>query len=216
MIHIIIADDHPIFRSGITNILQSIPDITLVGEAENGLDAYQLILSELPDIAILDLEMPLLTGLDVCKKVLSEKHNTRFIILTMHKERHFFLDAMASGVHGYLLKDNAIQDLEECIQAVSKGHTFISSTIENYLTDFQLEQSSTVLHQINQLLTPTEKVILKLISESKSSPEIAGMLFISANTVDNHRANMNKKLQLGGEKNALLKFAIANKDVLKF
>ncbi len=91
---IIIADDHPIFRRGIKEIVKNIPFVEWKGEATNGMEAYQLILATQPDIAILDLEMPLLNGLDVCKKILSEKQATKFIILTMHKEKHFFDDAM--------------------------------------------------------------------------------------------------------------------------
>jgi two-component system, NarL family, response regulator DegU len=211
MNNIIIADDHPIFRSGIRNIVENLSNFELVGEAQNGLEAYQLIIAKRPDIAILDLEMPMLTGLDVCKKVLNEKHVTKFIILTMHKEKHFFIDAIESGVLGYLLKDNATQDLETCIEEVSKGNIYVSPFIKKYLKEMKQGEIHSEFSDKVKTLTPTEKVILKLISESKTSTEIATMLFVSANTVDNHRTNINKKLNLSGEKNALLKFAIEQK-----
>lgn len=205
---IIIADDHPIFRNGVKDILKNVPNMQILGEASNGLEAYHLILSSHPDIAILDLEMPILNGLDVCEKVINEKHNTKFIILTMHKERHYFLEAMKCGVYGYLLKDYAITELVNCIEVVNKNEKYISKEIENYLVEhnssnLQSEEQISLLMQ----LTPTEKVILKLISKGKSSLEIAELLFISPNTVDNHRANITKKLKLEG-KNSLLKFAI--------
>lgn len=211
---IIIADDHPIFRAGIKDIISGIPGTTLVGEAKDGLDAYRLIVSTIPDIAILDLEMPQLTGLDVCRKVLGEKHFTRFIILTMHKESHFFREAMDAGVLGYLLKDNAIDELVACIKAVSGGRPYASRQIESYLTERQArEQLPAEIIKLYTALTPTEKVIVKLISQSKTSQEIADNIFISPNTVDNHRANIARKLQLEG-KNSLLKFALQYKDLL--
>lgn len=211
---IIIADDHPIFRSGIKSIIESLPDMQIVAEAEDGMQAYQSILAYRPDIAILDLEMPLLTGLDVCKKVLAEKNSTKFIILTMHKEKHYFTEAMQCGVSGYLLKDNATLDLVNCIEAIANGKKYASTDIEFFLTEHESKQHSTEWSKIESLLTPTEKVILKLIAEGKTSAEIANMLFVSPNTIDNHRSNLNKKIKLDGEKNALLKFAMKMKDFL--
>jgi DNA-binding NarL/FixJ family response regulator len=215
MTKIIIADDHPIFRSGVRQIIESIKDVTLVGEAEDGAKAYHLILSELPDIAILDLEMPHLTGLDVCKKVLGEKNFTKFIILTMHKEKHYFTEAMNAGVLGYLLKDTASIDLVECIKTVNQDKKYVSPQIEKYLVGLETTNESIEYERINQLLTPTEKVILKLISEGNTSSDIALMLFISTNTIENHRAKISKKLELTGEKNSLLKYAIQQKNLLK-
>jgi len=211
---IIIADDHPIFRAGIKDIISGIPGTELVGEAKDGLDAYRLIVSAIPDIAILDLEMPQLTGLDVCRKVLGEKHFTRFIILTMHKETRFFREAMDAGVLGYLLKDNAIDELVACIRSVSSGRPYASRQIESYLTEHQArEQLPVEITKLYAALTPTEKVIVKLVAQSKTSQEIAESIFISPNTVDNHRANIARKLQLEG-KNSLLKFALQYKDLL--
>jgi DNA-binding NarL/FixJ family response regulator len=208
---VLIADDHPIYRSGIRSVLESMPDVSIIGEASDGMEAYQLIISSLPDIAILDIQMPLLSGLDVCRKVLNEKNNTKFILLTMHREKHFFADAMDNGVDGYLLKDSAGQELITCIKHINNGKKYVSHNIESYLTEHLAHSGSTILQNIKTLLTPTEKVILKLIAEGKTSSEIASLLFVSANTVENHRANINKKLQLDGGKNALLKFAMEHK-----
>ena len=210
-IRIIIADDHPIFRGGVKEILSKIDEIEIVGEADNGLKAYQLIIATMPDIAILDLEMPMLNGLDVCKKVLNEKHQTEFIILTMHKEKQYFLDAINSGVKGYLLKDNAEIDLVKCVMAVSKKEKYVSQQVKYLLKDNYPESHvPPEIQKINTLLSPTEKIILKLISEGKTSVEIAGLLFVSPNTIDNHRSNMTKKLELEG-KNSLLKFSMIYK-----
>ena len=152
--------------------------------------------------------MPVLNGLDVCKKVLAEKNFTRFIILTMHKDKHFFDDAMNSGVMGYLLKDNATDELVKCIKTIAEGMQYISPKIESYLTErLVMQQLPAGIKQLYDTLTPTEKVILKLVAQSKTSHEIADHIFISPNTVDNHRASIARKLKLEG-KNSLLKFAM--------
>lgn len=211
---IIIADDHPIYRGGIKSVVEKIPFTTVIGEASDGMEAYQLIISTLPDIAIMDIEMPLLSGLDVCRKIMNEKHHTKFILLTMHKEKHFFTEAMENGVDGYLLKDSASQELIKCVETVIKGKKYISPNIEFFLTEHLAQIGSVALQLIKSVLTPTEKVILKLVSDGKTSNEIATLLFISPNTVENHRANINKKLKLDGGKNALLKFAFEHRNFL--
>jgi two-component system, NarL family, response regulator DegU len=209
---IVIADDHPIFLSGVREELNRLAYVKVVGEAINGVEAYQQILATLPDVAILDLEMPQLTGLDVAKKVLSEKSTTKFIILTMHKSKQYFVDAIESGVLGYLVKDNAISDLVACIDSVLRNEVYVSSVLQQYL-----QQSNDTQHEeikkINATLTATEKVILKLISEGNTSNQIAALLFISPNTVDNHRSNIAKKLNIEG-KNSLLKYSISIKELL--
>lgn len=201
---ILIADDHPLFRSGIKAVIDTIPNIERVTEVNDGLEAYQSIVRLRPDIAILDIEMPLLSGIDVCKKVLSEKHFTKIIVLTMHREKSYFEDALQSGVYGYLLKDGATQELLQCIESVMMGKHYVSSAFQNLIDDLNKENNTQVLKS----LTPTELVILKLIAEGKTSNEIADLLFVSPKTIENHRTNMNKKLQLDGSKNALLKFAL--------
>ena len=205
-IRILIADDHPIFRSGVKDVLSKENDFEIVAEAENGMKAYQHIISLLPDVAILDLEMPILNGLDVAKKVLAEKHQTEFIVLTMHKSKQFFIDAMQIGVKGYLLKDNAINDLVDCVKRVAAGNECVSEQLKYLLTETSIHQSAEK-EKVNRLLTPTEKMILKLIGEGKASAEIAVLLIVSPNTIENHRANMSKKLMLEG-RNSLLKFAM--------
>jgi DNA-binding NarL/FixJ family response regulator len=211
MIKIAIADDHPIFRQGIKQAVDLIPNTQIVGEAGNGMEAYHLILSQLPDVAILDLEMPSINGIDLCAKIKSELSSIKVIIITMHKEKHYYQDAMRAGANGYLLKDNAIEDLIICIKTVQQGKNFISPHIESFLVEKEnLSESLSIIKQ----LTPTEKIILKLISEGKKSSEIASLLFSSPNTIDNHRSNISKKLSLDGEKNALLKYAMRIKDLL--
>lgn len=204
----IVADDHPIFRKGLVEILSEVRDLEIVAELSDGLQAYQSIIAKRPDIAILDIEMPGLSGLDICRKVMSEKSETKFIVLTMHRDKNFFNDAMSVGVMGYLLKDHAISELIKCVEKVLKGERCVSPGIEN-LMEFSNQHDLPEL----TLLTPTEKVILKLIAETKTSGEIAQLLFVSPHTVDNHRSNIVKKLGIEG-KNSLLKFAIKHKHLL--
>lgn len=206
----IIADDHPIFRNGVRDVLREIDFVDLVGEAKDGAEAYGLIVSLRPEIAILDLEMPLLSGLDVCRKVSAEKHQTKFVLLTMHKEKHFFKAAIDAGAHGYLLKDNAIDDLVKCLESVCNGKFYTSTSMEHFMTAHTETTENQAVHRANSVLSPTEKVILKLVSEAKTSAEIAALLFISVNTVDNHRHNIARKLELEG-KNSLIKFAMQHK-----
>lgn len=202
---VIIADDHPIFRGGLREALAQVPGTLLAAEANDGLEAYQLILAKRPMLAVLDLEMPGLNGLEVCRKVLAGKTETRFIILTMHRELSYLNEAMQLGVMGYLLKDNTEADLAQCIREVMLGNRFVSPALERKM----LEDSTGAVAMLNQL-TGTERVVLKLVADGRTSPEIADVLFCSPNTVENHRASICRKLGISG-KNALLKFALEHK-----
>lgn len=206
---IVVADDHPVFRKGLIDIIKDLPGISVVAEAQDGVEAYQQITAKRPDLAILDIEMPHLTGIDVCAKVLKEKSATKFIVLTMHKDKDFYQDAMRMGVMGYVLKDNAIGDILACIQSVLMGQKYLSPGLEQMLVETKKTEHTVDLSS----LTATEKIILKLIADQKTSAEIANLLFVSGNTIENHRSSINKKLQLEG-KNSLLKFAIEHKSRL--
>ena len=129
----------------------------------------------------------------------------------MHKEKHFFDAAIQAGANGYILKDNAVEDIITCIKTVWAGRNYISPDITNFLTCNTTQDNA---YKLLKILTPTETVILKLISEGKTTAEIAKLLFSSPNTVENHRSNISKKLGLEPEKNALLKFALTVKSIL--
>ncbi|HTF02716.1 MAG TPA: response regulator transcription factor [Bacteroidia bacterium] len=204
----IVADDHAVFRKGIVEILGEMRDLEIVAELPDGLQAYQSIIEKRPDLAILDIEMPGLSGLEICRKVMSGKSETKFVVLTMHKDKNFFHEAMSIGVTGYLFKDHARSDLVRCVENVLKGKRFVSPGLENLA-------GATAGHAVPELahLTPTEKVILKLIAESKTSAEIAQLLFVSPDAIDNHRSDIVKKLKLE-DKNSLRQFAIPHKYLL--
>lgn len=212
IIKLVIADDHPIFRNGLRQILEADKNIDVIGEADNGDKALEIIAEKKPDIAILDIDMPKKTGLDVLRSM--KGLDTKVIFLTMYAEEDIFDEAMNLGIKGYVLKDSAVNDIIECIMSVANGDYYISPSVSNFFVNRrrklnELKNSNPALDN----LTPTEKKILKFISENKTSKEIAEVLFISPRTVENHRTNISNKLQLKGS-HSLLKFAIENKSLL--
>ncbi len=203
------ADDHPILRKGVSDLIVQTEGLDWVGSAENGKDALEKIRATKPDVAILDIEMPFLTGMDVAKTLLGEGTATRFIVLTLFKDKAFLNRALELGIKGYLLKESSEKEILECIRFVSEGKAYVNASMTQYIVNQQIAPSN-VLAQ----LSSHEINILKLIARQKTSNEIADMLFISVKTVGNHRTNISKKLDLNGEQNGLLKWAIENKDLL--
>lgn len=213
-VNIIIADDHPIFRKGLRAVVESESNFTVVAEADDGEAAFNLIQNLKPDVAVLDVNMPEMSGLDVVRKLQLERSETKIIFLTMHKDEDFFNAAMDLGVQGYILKDSAVTDIVACIKAVSRNQSFISPSLSALLLN-RSRKANELKNQIPQLeqLTPTERRILQLIADYKTSKEIAEILCIHSRTVDNHRTNICQKLELKGSL-ALLKFAIEHKSQL--
>lgn len=206
-IKIIIADDHHIFRKGILSIVAEDDSIEVLGEASNGEEALRLIEDKKPDIAILDIDMPLLSGLDVARKIKAEKINTKIVILTIHKDKEYFDEALELDIKAYVLKESIANDLVGCIKQVAAGDYYISTAISGYLV--QKNKDDVKENDINKL-TPTEKQILKLIALNKTSAQIADELFRSVRTIENHRNNICNKLELKGP-HALLLYAIQHK-----
>lgn len=209
---ILIADDHPVFLFGLKSIIGSIETCEVTEVTSNGSDALNLICKTNPDIAILDIDMPGLNGIEVLKKVTEINSSTKVIVLTMHKEESIFNLAFDSGAYGYVIKDNAAIDVVNCIHAVSDGETFVSPQISSYNIKRQSASNSNELTLINSLTT-SEKVVLKEVCENKSSTEIADKLNVSHKTIQNHRFNICKKLHLEGV-NSLLTYALLNKSTL--
>ncbi len=211
---IIIADDHPIFRNGLKQIIEEDEGIEIIGYAENGEKALRIIDELNPDIAILDIDMPKMTGLQVLKELKKARSNTKVIFLTVFSSEDIFDEAMELGVSGFVLKDCAVNDIVECLYKVDEDNYYISPSISNLLVSRRdkikkLEKDNPNLVQ----LTKTESSILKLIAEGKTSKEIANEMFISYKTVENHRSNMSSKLGLKGSF-SLIKFALENKHLL--
>lgn len=213
-ITVLIADDHLIFRQGLVNLLANEKCIEIIGESGDGSEAFQMIKELKPDVAILDISMPGMDGLEIVNCARAEKLPVKFIILTMYKEKKYFNKAMDANVLGYLLKDNAILDLINCIKSVSDGKYYVSSLISEYMIH-RKDRLKSVQYEHPSLedLTLTERKILKLIADNKTSKEIADQLFLSIRTVQNHRAHICDKLGLKGY-HKLLQFALENKSCL--
>jgi len=213
-IKIIIADDHPVFRDGLKQLIEKEDNMCVTGEAEDGQKALELILENKPDIAILDMSMPQKTGLDVLRELRNKKIKTKIIFLTMFSEEDIFNEAMDLGVEGYVLKESAENDILLCINRVAKDNYCISPLISNLMIK-RMNRKSELDRQKPSLenLTPTERRILKLIAQDKTSKEISEELFISYRTVENHRTTISNKLNLHGT-HSLVKFAIENKSLL--
>jgi DNA-binding NarL/FixJ family response regulator len=214
-ITILIADDHPVFRRGLRMIIQSDQQLRIIAEADDGKAALELINRSTPDVAVLDVNMPEMTGFEVVRELRKTKLATEFIFLTMHKDEAMFNTSMDLGVKGYLLKESAVEDITEGIKAVAAGENFISAALATFLFNRCRRNATFVAAKptINDL-TATERRVLKMIADDKTSRAIADQLSISVRTVERHRQNICDKLEIHGS-NALMKFALANKEQLQ-
>lgn len=211
---IIIADDHPLFLSGLRQIIQTRENLRIIGEASNGASALRLIGEKKPDIAILDLDMPKMNGLEVVKKINTKKLFVKVIILTMYSQPDIFSKAMDLGIMGYVLKASAVSDIISCIKTVNSGKRFISPEISEYVLQRGNQFDKGIKTKLGLTeLSPTQRKILSLIAANKTTAEIAKELFISPKTVENHRSHICAKLGLHGQ-NALLRFVIENKSLI--
>ena len=205
--NILIADDHPLLLRGLEEFLRE-KNYQIIATCTDGLSAYNTIIKEKPDIAILDIEMPNMTGIDIAKNCKRHQIDTKIVLNTLHKEKRIFEEAVKYNIHGYLLKEFALSEIEACIESVCKGESYFSEKI--------YKRFSTTTEQGTHIekLTRSEMKILKLIADEKTSGEIADFLSISVRTVEKHRANIIKKLDLDQKPNALLIWAQKNKESL--
>ncbi len=204
MAKILICDDHPFTLMGTKTYVESLGHY-ICELCSNGVNAYNMILTHKPDIALLDISMPGMNGIEVLEKLQKKNLSTKVVLLTMHKEMSLFKRAKELNAKGYVLKEFSIDVLYECIQALEKGQTWFSPQ----LTD-QLEVDTSVQEEALSKLTLTEKKVLELISRHYTTKEIAILLYSAEKTIENHRYNIMKKLNLPGEKNALLVWAVQN------
>ena len=202
-IKILIADDHPLLLRGLHDFLKSI-GYRDISETNDGLEAYNTILKESPDLAILDIRMPKLSGIEVARLCRSNQIKTRIILITLHQEKELFDQAQQLGVAGYIFKQFTLVEIHDCLKEVIAGRHYFSPKLKQYFNFDQ--QSDPLLSQ----LTPSEKKILRLIAKNHTTPQIAEMLFIAAKTVEKHRSNISKKLGLSGKTNSLLIWAKQN------
>ncbi|WP_313112143.1 response regulator transcription factor [Aequorivita sediminis] len=205
---IIIADDHPLLLKGLSDFLIE-KNYNLIGSGNDGREAYNLIVKENPDIAIIDIQMPYMSGIEIAQKCKGlEGIDTKIVLITLHKEKELYQKAQELNIFGYILKEFALDEIENCIKTVSKGEPFFSNRIME-LIDINPVESNDL-----KKLTPSEKKILKLIANDKTNKEIASLLFISYRTVEKHRSNIINKLNLEAKTNSLLIWAKENHEKL--
>lgn len=210
-ISLLIADDHPLLRAGLRQVIDMDAGLQVVAEAADGATALQLLAQHQPDVAVLDIEMPQLTGFALLREMRTHRIPTAVVFLTMYHEEEMFNEALDLGALGYVLKDSATTDITGAIRAAATGQPFISPAISAYLLN-RFTRKTTLAQELPGLsdLTATERRVLKLIAENKTSKEIAAEMFISYRTVENHRTNICQKLNLKGS-HSLLKFAFDHK-----
>jgi DNA-binding NarL/FixJ family response regulator len=209
MYRIVLAEDHILVREGIKKIIEDFGDLKVVGEVGDGLELLDF-LKKLPvDMAILDISMPNLPGIEATKEIKKSYPEVKVLILTMHKKREYLNDALTAGVDGYLLKEDAAKELLSAIKRIREGEIYVSPLLSAELATLyaQTRRRLPAGAPAAETLTPREIEIIKLIAEGKSSKEIAALLFLSFRTIQNHRAKIMRKLNL--KKNTdLVKYAI--------
>lgn len=205
-ITIVIVDDHPLLRKGLADHLSSVREFSIVGQAENGAKALEVIQETSPNVAIVDIDMPIMDGVELVKFLRKRGAETDIVFLTVHKDRALLRSLPKLGVRGYVLKDSATDEIIECIRSVTSGRRYVSPKLEGSPKD---PKDDALLAGIEDL-TPSELRVLYFISLSRTSREIAEHLAVSVRTVEAHRYNVGSKLGLAGT-HALLKFAVEHK-----
>ena len=204
MITVILADDHPVVRDGLCFLLNAQPDIKVVGTADNGHEAVQLAEKLNPNVAVMDIAMPLLNGIEATQQITSTCPHTRVMVLSIHFTSVHIQRALQAGAMGYLLKESAGEEVVEAIRTVHEGRRYLSRKIaETVVEDYVRQGGGDVLEG----LSPRERQVLQLIAEGKTSAEAAQILFLSVKTVETYRSRFMQKLGLK-DMTALVKFAI--------
>jgi two-component system, NarL family, response regulator NreC len=198
-IRIVLADDHQLMRSGLRLVIEQQPDLSVVGEAGDGREAVALANSLRPDVAVMDISMPSLSGIEAARQITEAHPEIGVIVLSMHPDESYVLRALKAGVKGYLLKDSADSDLIGAVRAVAHGKSFFSPAVSRVLlTDYMRKLRRSGAEDAYDLLTPREREVLQLIAEGKSNKEVANLLNLSVYTVETHRSNIMQKLNLKG------------------
>jgi two-component system, NarL family, response regulator NreC len=201
-IRIVLADDHVVIRQGLKLILEA-EGFQVAGEAPNGADAVDLCQKIRPDVAVLDIAMPVLNGVDAGRAILKARPQTKIILLTAHTQERYVLESLRCGITGYLLKENAADELVHAVRAVAGGAIYVTSGVSRAVT----QAFSASGDKIHELLSPRERQVLQLIAEGKSMKEIGALLGVSSRTADSHRTKIMNKLGLH-DTASLVRYAI--------
>jgi len=198
-IRILLADDHTLIRRGLRLLIEQQPELSVVGEAEDGRQAVSQAAQLKPDVAVLDIGMPNLNGIEAAKQISESDTKTSIVILSMYSDETYILRALKAGARGYLLKDSAEADLVRAIKSVAEGKSFFSPTVSRVLLDDYVQKlKRTGGENSYDLLTAREREVLQLVAEGKSNKEVADLLNLSVYTVETHRSNIMEKLNLKG------------------
>jgi DNA-binding NarL/FixJ family response regulator len=211
-VRILVADDHPIFRRGLKEIIEAEAGLRIIAEADDGRAALARVQELRPQLALLDIDMPELNGFEVARQILEQRLPVEIIFLTMHSEEAMFNRALSLGVKGYLVKSSAATGIVNAIRAVLAGENYTSPSVTSYLFK-RARRAAAPLTGGLAALTPTERHVLKLIAEYKTSKEIAAELGVHYRTVENYRTNICAKLELRGS-HSLIKFALQHQEEL--
>jgi DNA-binding NarL/FixJ family response regulator len=213
-VRILLADDHPVVRKGLKLCIEEGEGFKVVAEAGDGEAALALIQKLRPNLAILDIDMPKSTGLQVAAEIKRLKLNTKVIFLSFHKDEQMVRAALDAGGNGYLLKDSAMQEIVAAVETVMSGQVYVSSAIALQLLQGGDASNRGDENPLTRSLTPSERRILLLIADGLSSKEIGATLSVHYRTIENHRTNICRKLGIEGA-NALLRFAVQHKGDLR-
>ena len=198
-IRIMLADDHTVIRKGLRALLERQDGFTVVAEAADGREAVETAASLGPDVAVMDIGMPNLNGIEAARRITERRPETAVVILSMHADESYVLRALKSGARGYLLKDSPEEDLINAIRAVHQGKAFFSPEISKMLAeDYMRQMRQRGVEDSYELLTPREREILQMLGEGKSNKDVATKLNLSLHTVETHRGNILEKLNLHG------------------
>jgi DNA-binding NarL/FixJ family response regulator len=197
MIRIILADDHAVMRTGLRLVLQQQEGFEVVGEASDGREAVTMAESLKPDVAVLDITMPNLNGIEAARQITAKQLGTSIVVLSMHADESFVLRALKAGARGYLLKESPESDLVSAIRLVCEGKSFFSPAVSRMLVeDYVRQLRDKDIEDSYELLSIREREVLQLVAEGKTNKEIAAMLNLSLYTVETHRSNILEKLNL--------------------
>lgn len=208
-IRVLIADDHTMVRQGLRTMLNSQSDIEVVGEAANGREAVQRAREIDPDVVVLDLSMPILNGLEATRQIMKENPRIGVLILTMHHNEEYVFQVLKSGAKGYIIKESGFEEMVRAVRSVYRHENYLDRKISKDVIDEYIKRAAhtDASGTPKDILTPREREVLKLIAEGKSNKEIAQILDLSVKTVDVHRTNLMKKLDIH-DVATLVKFAI--------
>jgi two-component system, NarL family, response regulator NreC len=196
-IRILLADDHTVMRAGLRLLLERQPDLVVVGEAEDGRQAVALADSHAPDVAVMDIGMPNLNGIEAARQIAAKHPQTSVVILSMHSDESYVMRALKAGARAYLMKDSAEADLIRAIRSVREGKSFFSPSVSKMLLEDYVRQLQQRGEEDSyELLTTREREILQLLAEGKSNKDVANLLNVSIYTVETHRAHILQKLGL--------------------